>query len=232
MVADRGRSEDVSNVLWVEGLPKPTPKVVLRPIRPASPVPPLSSSPKEVIPASSRIRNSLNLSRKLFLPGRPFISNSLPSSNLLSIISGLLPTVVTEDIVFLRSPFPGEVSDGDMTGSFGAELFRDNQENGIVNFLVGAGAGGDKLTFGGAWGGGDHGIDGRTPDRPCSPVLTDLCGSGGFSPVQREVSCKPYRNTQAIFRDYCTFRKFRVHGTLVFIQIDIVKRGGREAMRG
>lgn len=94
------------------------------------------------MPASSRIRNSLNLSRKLFLAGRfvPLVpSDSLPSSNLLNINSGLLPTVAIEDAVFLRSLF-GEGRGGEVTASLGVDVFRESHEKGLVSFLdTGAG---------------------------------------------------------------------------------------------
>ena len=138
-----------------------------------------------MIPASSRIRNSLNLSLKLFLIGRfcPFpVSPSCPSSNLLSIISGLLFTVAIEDAVFLLSPLLfGEGNGGEVTVSFGVEVFLDSQENGLVNFLVADGAGG------GGWepdrcgcGGGAHGTDGSTPESPCREGFAFLGGGAGF----------------------------------------------------
>lgn len=131
------------------GLARPRPKLVPRPKRLAIALPPLSSSGNEVIPASSRIRRSLNLSLRLFLVGRlfPFVpSPSCPSSNLLNIISGLLLMVAMEEAVFLRSALLfSEGNGGDVTVSFGCEVFLDSQENGLVNFLVGAGAGGGRL---------------------------------------------------------------------------------------
>jgi hypothetical protein len=65
---------------------------------------------------------------------------------LLNIISGLLLIVAMEETVFLRSPLAfGEDNGGDMTLSFGCEAFLDSQENGLVNFLVGGGAGAGRL---------------------------------------------------------------------------------------
>jgi hypothetical protein len=62
---------------------------------------------------------------------------------LLSIISGLLFIVAIDEAVFLRSPLLfGDVKGGDVTVSFGVEAFLDNQENGLVSFLVADGAGG------------------------------------------------------------------------------------------
>jgi hypothetical protein len=61
---------------------------------------------------------------------------------LLNIISGLLFIVVMEEAVFLRSPLLfGEGKGGDVMVSFGVEVFLESQENGLVSFLVGAGAG-------------------------------------------------------------------------------------------
>lgn len=54
--------------------------------------------------------------------------------------------VAMEEAVFLRSALLfGEGNGGDVTVSFGCEVFLDSQENGLVNFLVGAGAGGGRL---------------------------------------------------------------------------------------
>lgn len=95
-------------------------------------------------------------------------SDSSPSSSLLSIISGLLATVAIEDTVFLRSSALLEGGTGEVTGSFGAaDVFRESQEKGLVNFLDGGGAGPPCIIeAGGACGGGDQGPDGSTPDSP------------------------------------------------------------------
>jgi hypothetical protein len=62
---------------------------------------------------------------------------------LLIIISGLLPTVAVEEAVLRRRWFPGGGNGGDVTLSLGCcEEFLVNHENGLVNFLLGAGAGG------------------------------------------------------------------------------------------
>lgn len=139
------RESSLSSVTLV-GLARPRPRLALRPMRPASALPPLSSSGNAVIPASSRIRKSLNLSLRLFLIGRlcPFApSPSWPSSSLLNIISGLLFIVAIDEAVFLRSPLLfGEGKGGDVAVSFGVEAFLDSQENGLVSFLVANGAGG------------------------------------------------------------------------------------------
>jgi hypothetical protein len=64
---------------------------------------------------------------------------------LLNIISGLLLIVAMEEAVFLRSPLLfGEGNGGDVTVSFAVDVFLESQENGLVNFLVGAGAGGGR----------------------------------------------------------------------------------------
>jgi hypothetical protein len=64
---------------------------------------------------------------------------------LLNIISELLLIVAMEEAVFLRSPLLfGEGNGGDVTDSLGVEVFLESQENGLVNFLVGAGAGGGR----------------------------------------------------------------------------------------
>ena len=161
--ADIGRFSSAAEV----GLVRPSPRVVLRPVNPATELSPFSSSPNPVIPASSRIRNILNLSRRLFRTGRLFptgTSPPCPSSSLLNIISGLLWRVFIELAVFLRSLLLGEGSGGDTTGSFA--VFRESHENGLVSFLVG-GAGIDRgAAEGGGGGGGAHGTAGKAPDNP------------------------------------------------------------------
>ena len=52
-----------------------------------------------------------------------------------------------------------------MTVSFGVDVFRESQENGPVNFLVG-GAGAGRFVVACGAGGGDQGTEGRIPDRP------------------------------------------------------------------
>jgi hypothetical protein len=138
------------------------------------------------MPASSLIRRSLNLSFKLFLEGRlPESSGSCASSNLLSIISGLLLSVRIEDEVFLRSSWLAGIG-GEVGVSLGTDVFRESQENGLVRLLLAAGAVG--VGFGDgcgccvcrAVGGGPHGTEGRTPDKPCREGLEDLVGRTGF----------------------------------------------------
>lgn len=162
------------------GLASPSPKLVVRPTSDAMP-PSFSSSGNVVIPASSLIRTSLNLSLRLLRAGLllPFTpSVSFPSSNLPNIISGLLPIVAIEDAVFLRSF--GDGRGGDWTLSFDWE-FRDSQANGLVNFLVGGGGAGRVAGATCAWGGAAQGTDGRAPDRPCSTGtgFVDRGGGGG-----------------------------------------------------
>lgn len=131
------------------------------------------------MPASSLIRSSLNLSLRLFLAGRPLVPvvfPSSPSSNLLNIISGLLLIVAIEDAVFLRASLSGDGNG--TTVSFCCEVFRDSQEKGLVNFLVG-GAGAGRVFEGGGAGGGDQGTDGRAPESPCKVDLAFFGGRGG-----------------------------------------------------
>lgn len=102
------------------------------------------------MPASSRRRTILNLSRKLFLDRRtpPFAPvEGFSSSNLLSIISGLLVSVAIELAVF-RLGEPVVVKAGGATFSLAPE-FRDSQENGLVIFLAGGGGGSGPVVLGG-----------------------------------------------------------------------------------
>ena len=109
----------------------------------APPAPPSSPGIAE-IPASSRIRMSLNRSFKLFLlpPFTPLVSPS--SSSLLSIISGLLVRVATELAVFLL----GETAGGEVAVASLAE-FLESQEKGLVSLR-----GGGRSTGGGCEAGG------------------------------------------------------------------------------
>jgi hypothetical protein len=89
--------------------------------------------------------------------------------------------VAIDETVFLRSPLVfGEVNGGDVMVSLGVEVFLESQENGLVNFLVGAGAGGGRWELEGGCGGGAHGIEGSTPERPCSEGFAFLGGGRGF----------------------------------------------------
>lgn len=69
-----------------------------------------------------------------------------------------------------------------MTFSFGAEVFLDSHENGLVNFLV-TGAGAARFAgaggAGGGGGGGENGTSGRAPERPCIGII--VLGFGGNS---------------------------------------------------
>jgi len=119
-------------------------------------------------------------------------SGSCPSSNLLNIISGLLLIVAIEDAVFLRSPVFGDGNGGYVVCSLGAEVFRESHENGLVNFLVGGGAGGGRLVCEvGAVGGGDQGTDGRTPESPWRAVFVVFAGGlgGGSGLVESRNAC-------------------------------------------
>jgi len=197
------------------GLARPRPRLALRPMRPASALPPLSSSGRAVIPASSRIRSSLNLSLKLFLVGRLCASPtspSCPSSNLLSIISGLLLIVAIDETVFLRSPLVfGEVNVGDVMVSLGVEVFLESQENGLVSFLVGAGAGDVRWELACGCGGGAHGIEGSTPERPCREDFAFLGGGIGLE----------------FSEDYCISSNQCTIDIGLYLSTNLVSRGSR-----
>jgi hypothetical protein len=134
-------------------------------------MPPFSSSLR-AMPASSRMRRSLNRSFKLFREGRLYeASPSGFSSSLPSIISGLLPTVTIEEDVFLRSSLLGGATGGEGEVSFAVDVFRESHEKGLVRLLLavtgkGVGFGLGDACGCGAFGGGPHGTEGRTPDRP------------------------------------------------------------------
>lgn len=67
-----------------------------------------------------------------------------------------------------------------MTESFGADVFRESHENGLVSFLPGS-AGAEGFDVAGAEGGGDHGTEGSAPESPMSEdVRDDLGGIWGF----------------------------------------------------
>ena len=126
----KGEADEFSST--VVGLAIPSPKVALRPINPAIALPDTLSSSSEIIPASSRIRKSLNLSRKLFLPEflPPFkLSDSLVSSSLLSISSGLLLSVAIDEAVFLRSVAGG--NGGEVTVLFLLMCFETTMRKGL-----------------------------------------------------------------------------------------------------
>jgi hypothetical protein len=112
---------------------------------------------------------------------------------LLSIISGLLLIVAIDETVFLRSPLVfGEVNGEDVMVSLGVVVFLESQENGLVSFLVGAGAGGGRWELGCGCGGGAHGIEGSTPERPCREGFAFLGGGIGFEfSEDYYVSCNP-----------------------------------------
>jgi hypothetical protein len=102
------------------------------------------------------------------------------SSILLSVSSGLLPSVFTDAFVFLRSD-TGTVADS----AFLFELFRDSHENGLVNLRATAGGGAAFSSFGGGGGGGNLTGD-ILPDRPCVALFVEsresLGGSFGSRP--------------------------------------------------
>lgn len=147
------------------GWERPRPAILL-PVNPE--MIPFSSSPKVVMPASSRIRKSLNLSFRLFREGRLLEpSGSWVSSSLPNIISGLLLIVMIEEVVFLRSSLCGGGTGGGGEVSFVLEVFRESQENGLVKLLLAAiGVGSGDICCWGAAGGGPHGTEGRTPAKP------------------------------------------------------------------
>ena len=89
--------------------------------------------------------------------------------------------VAIEEAVFLRAAFSGEGRGGDTIESLAVEVFRESHENGLVNFLVWGAAGGERIDEGCVCGGGDHGTDGRTPERPCRDGFADLEGRAGFA---------------------------------------------------
>lgn len=65
------------------------------------------------------------------------------------------------------------------------DVFRESQENGLVKLLlagigVGVGVGPGNICGCGAVGGGPHGTEGRTPDKPCREGLEFLAGRGGL----------------------------------------------------
>lgn len=86
--------------------------------------------------------------------------------------------VATEEAVLRRCDCVPAAGRGGALTSFGAEVFRDNHENGLVSFL-GRAAGSGTLCFGGT-GGGPHGTDGKAPERPCERVGS-LGGGAGAS---------------------------------------------------
>jgi hypothetical protein len=90
-----------------------------------------------------------------------------------------------EDAVFLRSSLCGGGRGGDADDSFEDDVFRDNQENGLVKLLlaaigVGVGVGPGDTCGCSVVGGGPHGTEGRTPDKPCKEGLEFLAGRGGL----------------------------------------------------
>lgn len=82
--------------------------------------------------------------------------------------------VATEAFVFLLS-----ADDRGGDSGFLLELFRDNQDGKLGNFLGAAGCGGRELCFSWAGGGGGGGkLTGDIlPERPCRPVPE--CSRGG-----------------------------------------------------
>jgi hypothetical protein len=102
------------------------------------------------------------------------------SSILLSVSSGLLPSVFTEALVFLRSD-----TGADVASAFLLDEFRDSHENGLVNLRAAAGGGAAFSSFGGGGGGGNLTGD-ILPDRPCVALFVEsresLGGSFGSGP--------------------------------------------------
>ena len=65
---------------------------------------------------------------------------------------------------------------------FFVELLRENNDQGAVNFLLGAGGGGKEVCFscaGGAGGGGGNLTGDIFPERPCRPSPFPECCRGG-----------------------------------------------------
>lgn len=82
----------------------------------------------------------------------------------------MLLIVTIEEEVFLRSSLFGGGIGGEAGVSFGAVVFRESQAKGLVILLLAVGVGigataGDNCGCGAA-GGGPHGIEGRTLDKP------------------------------------------------------------------
>lgn len=151
-----------------EGIPRPTaPVPVLLTRFPMAP-PVLSSSGAMLMPASSRMRSSLNLSLRLCLVPFTPSSPSPSSSSLLSIISGLLVRVAIELAVFRL----GEIAAGGETAESLDEFLESQDEKAVVSFRAGGGgavavveeSGGEAIwALDGASfvGGGDQGMFGR-----------------------------------------------------------------------
>jgi hypothetical protein len=160
----------------------PRPMLVVRPASPAkAPVSPDSPfSSVMVMPASSLIRKNLKRSRKLPWLDRLFEGMSPSSSILLSVSSGLLPSVFIEAFVFRRS-----VVVAGCASAFLLEEFRDNHENGLVSFRE-TGGGGAAFSCAGGGGGGGNLTGDILPERPCNAVVESresLGGSLGTTPA-------------------------------------------------
>ena len=144
----------------------PRPRLAERPINPAiAPPSGFSGSSSDLMPASSRILNALNFSRKVCLPGSP------RSSNAFSVSSGLLPSVDIDVAVFLlASMAPVAGRDGDR-GSLAAEVVLENQPNGVATFRAvvvdgGWGEGSRPLVDSLRGGGAPHGTEGNEAEKP------------------------------------------------------------------
>jgi hypothetical protein len=152
-----------------------TPRPMLA-VSPTSALPSLTSAPVSsdmVMPASSRILSSLNLSRRLPWLDR-LVDVMSPSSSILpSVCSGLLPRVLIEAPVFLRSD-----TGGGETSAFLLELLRDSHANGLVSFRATGGAGMGFSCAGGGGGGGNL-TGGIAPEKPCSEVVESRESRGG-----------------------------------------------------
>lgn len=87
--------------------------------------------------------------------------------------------------MFLRSSLLGGGIGGEGVVSFATVVFRESHENGLVRLLLavvgkGVGVGLGDVCGCGAFGGGPHGTEGRTPDRPCREGLEVLAGRVGL----------------------------------------------------
>lgn len=127
------------------------------------------------MPASSRIRNNLKRSLKLPWLDLLFACKSPSSSILPNVFSVLLPKVVIEAFVFLRS----ETTGGGEDSGFLLEVFRDSHEKGLVSFLATAGVGVGFSKVGGAGGGGGYFTGDTLPDRPWMEVVESRESRGG-----------------------------------------------------
>jgi hypothetical protein len=107
-------------------------------------------------------------------------------------MSGLLPIVASEEVVFLRSA----VDNGGDSGSFLLDVVRESHEKGLVSFLEVDDGGGNDACFsfsfsgtGGAAGGGENLTGDMLPESPCSPLAESRPRVGSSAtPSSRDTS--------------------------------------------